>query len=53
MTQGEDRLTSQLASLQQTASFKRLDACEQLGIVITCVYLRSPQLLGSLFYPAK
>ena len=35
MTQGEDRLTSQLASLQQTASLKRLDACEQLGIFIT------------------
>ena len=49
MTQGEDKLTSQLASLQQTAAFKRLDACEQLGILIMGVYLRSPQLLGSLF----
>jgi len=42
--QGEDRLTTSLAALQDCKAFLKLGCCEQLGIIMVATYLRSAAL---------
>ena len=43
---GSDKLTAALGELMKARSFKKLDACEQLGLIVLAAYMRSAQLLG-------
>lgn len=44
--QGEDKLTTSLAALQNCKAFLKLGCCEQLGIIVVAAYLRSAALHG-------